>query len=179
MKVDLSVGDFLDETVKTLYETGLLLVSAGNDGNPNAMTIGWGFIGYLWSKPYFIVAVRPSRYTYKLIKETGCFTVNVPSKGMEDLVNYCGTVSGRTHNKFKEKGLTAVKGRRVNTPIIDECVLHYECKVDYEFDLEPERISAQVKRINYPSGDYHTLFFGEILAYYGDEDAGKKIGFEK
>ena len=175
MKVDLTLGEFLKETIETLYEEGLLLASIGLDGKPNVMAVGWAFIGYLWNKPYFIVAVRPSRYTYKLIQETGEFTVNVPTPDMEDVVSYCGTVSGRTHDKFKEKGLTAVEGKFVKAPIIDECVLHYECRVDYEFKLEAEKIPAEVRRINYPSGDYHTLFFGEVLAYYGDREAVKKM----
>ena len=63
----------------------------------------------------------------------------------------------------------------MKTPIIDECVLHYECRVDYESRLEPERVPTEVRRINYPSGDYHTLFFGEILAYYGDREAAKRL----
>ncbi|MEM2876372.1 MAG: flavin reductase family protein [Candidatus Bathyarchaeia archaeon] len=141
--MDLKVGELLNETVRALNDRGLLLASVGRDGRPNVMTIGWGFVGYLWSKPYFIVAVRPSRHTYRLIKETGDFTVNVPSKGMEDVVDYCGTVSGRIYDKFKAKKLTPVKGRYVNSPIIDECILHYECKVNYESDLESEKISEQ------------------------------------
>ena len=175
MKVDLTLGEFLKETVETLYEEGLLLASIGLDGKPNVMAIGWAFIGYLWNKPYFIVAVRPSRYTHKLIQETGEFTVNVPTPDMKDIVDYCGTVSGRTHDKFRAKKLTAVKGKSVKAPIIDECVLHYECRVDYESRLEPERVPTEVRRINYPSGGYHTLFFGEILAYYGDREAAKRL----
>ena len=54
-------------------------------------------------------------------------------------------------------------------------MLHYECRVDYESRLEPERVPTEVRRINYPSGDYHTLFFGEILAYYGDREAAKRL----
>jgi hypothetical protein len=59
-------NDFLkyaDETIKTLNELGLLLVSIDSNGKPNVMTIGWGSIGIIWYKPIFIVLVRQSRYT--------------------------------------------------------------------------------------------------------------------
>ncbi|MEM2876371.1 MAG: hypothetical protein QXL67_05420 [Candidatus Bathyarchaeia archaeon] len=35
--------------------------------------------------------------------------------------------------------------------------------------------SPNKRRVNYPSGDYHTLFFGEILSYYGDADAEEEL----
>jgi len=49
-----------------------------------------------------MVAVRPSRYTHDFIENTGEFTVNVPNRGMESIVSYCGTVSGKDHDKFEE-----------------------------------------------------------------------------
>ena len=57
---------------------GLLLASYDSSGRANAMTIGWGTIGGVWSMPVFIVLVRHSRYTNACIGQTGCFTVNVP-----------------------------------------------------------------------------------------------------
>jgi flavin reductase (DIM6/NTAB) family NADH-FMN oxidoreductase RutF len=63
------------------------------------MTIGWGLVGRLWREPVFMVAVRPSRHTFKLIEETDVFTVNVPSDGMDATIDYCGTVSGRDHGE--------------------------------------------------------------------------------
>jgi len=174
-KIEVSYSDFLKETVRLLNDPGLLLVSVDGEGKPNAMAIGWGFIGILWSKPYFIVAVRPSRYTHQLIEETGDYTVNVPGKDMKDIVNYCGTVSGRDHDKFKEKKLTPVKGKAVKSPIIDECVINFECKVDYKTRLNPEALPAIVSRSYYPAGDYHTLYFGEILATYADREIAEKI----
>ena len=57
----------LHETLSRLRDPGLLLAAAGADGKPSAMTIGWGTIGVIWSKPIFTVLVRPSRYTFKLL----------------------------------------------------------------------------------------------------------------
>jgi len=174
VKVEVSPETYIRETVLMLKRCGLLLVS-GTIKRANVMTIGWGLIGPLWGKPFFIVAVRPSRYTYKFIEEVEDFTVNVPRVGMEDVAAYCGSVSGRTHDKFKEKGLTLLSGRFVNSPTILECPVNYECKVVYKTDVIPSGLTGEVKSMWYPSGDYHTLYFGEILATYADEDAKEKL----
>jgi len=102
MKVERALLSSLAETKYMLDHGGLLLASVGRDGRPNVMTIGWGLMGTLWARPVFVVAVRPSRYTHRLIEETGEFTVNVPRKGMEEIVEYCGTVSGRDHEVRRE-----------------------------------------------------------------------------
>jgi len=134
------------------------------------MTVGWGLPGIIWEKPFFVVAVRPSRYTYQFIEDTGDFTVNVPKRGMEEIVTYCGSVSGRTHDKFKEKGLTTLRSKHVKSPIIEECIINYECKVAYKTEVAKEGLPSTILSSCYPSGDYHTLYFGEIVAVYADED---------
>jgi len=169
MKTEISTFKFLDETIRRLNQTGLLLVS-GTSKKANVMTIGWGLPGILWGKPFFIVAVRPSRYTYQFIEETGDFTVNVPRRGMEETVTYCGTVSGRDHDKFKEKSLTPLPSKQVKSPIIEECIIHYECRVAYKTKVVREDLPSSILSSCYPSGDYHTLYFGEILAVYADEN---------
>jgi flavin reductase (DIM6/NTAB) family NADH-FMN oxidoreductase RutF len=168
-KIEVSSFRCLNETVERLSHPGLLLVS-GTMEHHNVMTIGWGFPGILWGRPFFIVAVRPSRYTYQLLEKTSEFTVNVPKEGMEDVVSYCGTVSGRDHDKFKEKGLTPLPGKRIRTPIIKECVVNYECKVAYKTRVIKEDLPASVISACYPVGDFHTLYFGEILTVHADED---------
>lgn len=67
----------VEETIKAFGESRVLLVSQGKQGPPNAMAIGWGTVGIVWRNPIFIVLVRPSRYTYKLIEESGDFSVNI------------------------------------------------------------------------------------------------------
>jgi len=168
-KTEIPTFRFVNETIERLGQTGLLLVS-GTVERANVMTIGWGLPGILWGKPFFIVAVRPSRYTYQFIEETGDFTVNVPRRGMEEIVTYCGTVSGRTHNKFKEKGLTALPSKYVGSPIIEECIINYECKVAYKTKVAREGLPSTILSSCYPGGDYHTLYFGEIVAVHADEN---------
>jgi flavin reductase (DIM6/NTAB) family NADH-FMN oxidoreductase RutF len=158
--------DFAEETIDKLADPGLLLLGANKDGKPNVMAIGWGFVGILWRKPVFIIAVRPSRFTHEFIEETGEFTVNVPKEGMEKTVNYCGEVSGRKHNKFKKCRLTLVAGKKVKAPVIKQCKIHYECKVIHKLKVKRDLIPAVMKKKFYPKGDYHTLYFGQILAVY-------------
>ena len=79
MNVMESLGGYLKKTYDVMADMGLLLGSVGGDGRVNLMTIGWGLIGIVWFKPIFLVAVRKTRYTHKLMEETGVFTVNVPS----------------------------------------------------------------------------------------------------
>jgi len=168
-KAEASTFRFINETIKRLGQTGLLLVS-GTMEQANVMTIGWGLPRILWGKPFFIVAVRPSRYTYQFIEKTGDFTVNVPGRGMEEIVTYCGTVSGRNHDKFREKGLTAIPSKQVRSPIIGECTINYECKVAYKTRVVKEELPSTIISSCYPRGDYHTLYFGEIVAVHADEN---------
>jgi flavin reductase (DIM6/NTAB) family NADH-FMN oxidoreductase RutF len=156
--------DHIGETIKAFNEERVLLVSRGKKGLPNVMAIGWGTIGILWRRPIFIVMVRPSRYTYKLIEETEEFTVNIATPELKEVVQYCGTVSGRDHNKFKEKQLTAIPSKEVKTPIIKECILHFECRVVYKNDLIPSELEKSIIQTLYPKGDFHRVYLGEILA---------------
>ncbi|MBS7630423.1 flavin reductase [Candidatus Bathyarchaeota archaeon] len=83
--------EFIAETERLLKGNGLLLCTMGKDEKPNLMTIGWGLIGTMWRQPFFAVAVRASRYTYKLIEEHGEFTVCLPSNNMEHVLDFCGS----------------------------------------------------------------------------------------
>ena len=154
----------IEETIKAFAEGRVLLASCGKEGLPNVMAIGWGTLGIVWKRPLFVVLVRPSRHTYKLIEETGEFTVNIVPPELKEVVTYCGTVSGRDHDKLKEKGLTAIPSEKVKTPIIKECILHFECRVVYKSDLIPSELEKVIIPASYPEGDFHRTYFGEILA---------------
>ena len=156
--------DYQEEILRAFKESRVLLVSQVKQGSPNVMAIGWGQAGIIWRKPVFTVLVRPSRYTYELIEEAGEFTVNIVPAQLKDLVQYCGSVSGRNHDKFKEKGMTAIPSSKIKTPIIRECILHYECKIIYKNDLISSELEPSIVTGFYPSGDFHRLYFGEILA---------------
>ncbi len=168
-------SEYFAQTMQRMRQDGLLLVSADAAGKPNVMTIGWGAIGSIWGRPVFIVLVRPSRHTYSRLEELGEFTVNVPPKELAGAVNLCGTLSGRKHDKFREAGLTCIPARQVRPPAIAECVVHYECRTLHRNDVDPEALVQAVRDDSYPSGDFHRVYFGEIVAAYADEDAAQRL----
>jgi flavin reductase (DIM6/NTAB) family NADH-FMN oxidoreductase RutF len=171
-KTRISPTAFAAETSRALEKPGCLLVS-GDAKKANVMTIGWGAIGVLWGKPVFMVAVRPSRHTHALLERTGEFTVNVPRKGMEAAAAYCGAVSGRDVDKFEAKRLTKLPSEKVQTPIIAECGVHYECRVLWKTKVDDRMMAvpSDVQKRFYPKGDFHTIYFGEIVSARADEDA--------
>jgi len=166
-KIEVAWDSYLNETTDCLPD-GLLLTSLDPKGKPNAMAIGWGMVGIVWSRPMFVVLVRHSRYTYECIEATGDFTVNVPSPGMAEAVELCGTVSGRDHDKFAECGFTIGQSQTIVSPYIDECKLVYECNVLYHTDVVRDNFPPQIEF--YPEGDFHRIYFGQILRTLAEED---------
>ena len=174
-KVTVDYTDYFAGTMKRMRKDGLLLVTVGADGKPNVMTIGWGAVGIMWGQPVFVVIVRPSRYTYSRLEQVNEFTVNVPPKELAEAVLHCGTVSGRNNNKFKEMGFTAVQAKTVKAPIIQQCVVHYECRVVHEKQVAPELLDKTIIEKIYPQGDFHRIYDGLILATYADKIAADKL----
>ena len=170
-KVQVHYDSLLKETLEAMTSMGLLLVAQGKNGKPNPMTIGWGLIGSIWSRPVFTVLVRPSRYTHQLLEENGDFTVNVLPQKMKAAADLCGTVSGRTHDKFAEAKLTAAPGLQSHTPTIAESVIAYECRTIMTNDVPPERLDRAIRGSAYTSGDFHRLYFGQILCVLADKKA--------
>ncbi len=133
----------------------------------NTMTIAWGTIGFMWNKPIFTVMVRPSRHTYEMIELSKEFTVSMPIyEDMRKALNYCGTTSGKDNDKIRNLGLTLVEGQKVSTPIIGECSLHYECRIVARQALKPDCMLPEIDEKAYNKGDYHTMFYGEIVSCY-------------
>ena len=114
-----------------------------------------------------VVLVRPSRYTYQFVEESGMFTVNVPTPEMRSYVTLCGTKSGRDVDKLA-KVETSI-GQTINGVVIDECPLVYECRVVHTNDVLPDTLLPEVLRRAYPEGDLHRLYYGHILGTFADE----------
>ena len=172
-KVDVDYRDYFAQTMDGLDGSGLLLVSVGRDGRPNVMTIGWGTVGTIWSRPIFVALVRPSRYTYGLLEQTGDFTVNLMPVELADVVAYCGEVSGREHDKFAERELVLAPGAKVKAPVIEQALLQYECRTVQKTDVVPEHFDPAIVGRFYPQGNYHRVYFGEILAVRAEEGFAK------
>ena len=131
----------------------------------NVMTIGWALVGILWQKPVMMVAVRTSRHTFGLIEEADSFTVSVPTTDRKKELEVCGTMSGRAVDKFKECGFATRKAQQVSSPVLDIPGYHYECRRLYKSALDPTMLDRELDDL-YPKKDYHTLYFGEIVACY-------------
>jgi len=174
-KVSVGPMEYLPETLQALQHPGLLLVSLDRNRRPNVMTIGWGSIGVYWGKPIFVVPVRHSRYTFGCMEKTGDFTVNLLPRKLHDLAAFCGTVSGRDHDKFAEAKLTAVKSAEVTSPTIEECLLTYECRAVHANDVRPDALVSELRRACYPKGDYHKLYFGEIVNVTVDRNLRRRL----
>ncbi len=156
----------LSKALSLLVNPGLLLASTKRSGESNVMTIGWGTVGIIWGKPMFIVLVRPSRYTYEFIEDSGVFTVNVPTEEMRSWVTVCGTRSGRDLDKFGAYKLSVTPGRIVEAVTIDACEMVYECRVVHHNDLIPDNLIREIEVTAYGGSDYHRVYYGEILAAF-------------
>jgi len=158
------------EMMNRLDDDGLLLASTKTTGESNTMTIGWGTVGIVWGLPIFAVLVRPSRFTYEFIEDCGDFTVNVPTPDMSKILEFCGTKSGRDYDKFAEFRMSITPGKTIGSVNIDRCLWVYECKVVQKNDFAPVAFAASITPAYYPSGDFHRVYYGEILGVYAHAD---------
>jgi flavin reductase (DIM6/NTAB) family NADH-FMN oxidoreductase RutF len=131
----------------------------------NTMTIGWATVGIVWSKPIMMVAVRNTRHTFGIMEKATDFTVSFPKDDMKKELTFCGTKSGRTYDKFKDCGLKTSAAQKTLSPIIQMPGIHFECKIVYKSAMDPVFLDAEYKQL-YPKNDFHTLYFGEIVACY-------------
>lgn len=148
-----------------LYPTPVILATSVDDkGKPNVCTLAW--VGVLCSEPPQIgISIRPSRYSHELITKTKEYVVNIPTSDIVRETDYCGMVSGKRVDKFKESKLTPVKAKKVKPPLIKECPVNLECKVKDVIKLGA-----------------HDLFIGEIVNIDADEevmDSSTSINFKK
>ena len=171
MKQKIKVWDYAG---KILEETGKgVLLTTKADGVVDTMTIGWGTLGIQWGKPIFIAFVRESRYTKELLEKNGEFTVNIPYGAYDKtILSLCGTRSGRDIDKIDQLGLHLEEPETISVPGIKELPLTLECKVIYKQDQEPGAINEEntaryyPKTPEFPEGDYHTAYYGQITAAY-------------
>lgn len=135
-----------------LYPLPAVMVSlADQEGHPNIITLAW--VGTVCTNPPMVsISVRPERYSYPILKETGEFVINLTTKELVYATDYCGVRSGRDVDKFKEMKLTAVPASVVKAPMIGESPVNIECKV----------------RQIMPLGS-HDMFLADVVAVHADE----------
>lgn len=144
---------------KTSWKGGALLapvppalVTVGDGEKQNVFTVAWtGLINTQPPKTY--ISVRPSRYSYEFIKNTGEFAINLTPASLVRAADWCGIHTGRKVDKFKKMGLTPVPAEKIVSPILMECPLSLECRVFDMIEL----------------GTHH-MFLADIVAVDVDEE---------
>ncbi len=164
---ELNYMSIAEEAMRKIKKGAFLTVKS--EAGLNTMTIGWATFGFIWQKPVLMVAVRPTRYTFGIIEKASDFTVTIPSGNMIKETTFCGTKSGRDVDKFKACDLRTAEGKQVASHIISAPGIHYECRIVFKSAMNPAHLDARYDRALYPQKDYHTLYFGEILACYETE----------
>jgi len=148
-----------------------LLLGVGDfaAGRINAMTVGWGSFGTMWSRPFVQVVVRPTRYSHEFMEEFDTFTLlGFPAEYRSDLQRL-GTVSGRNHDKIAETHLTPCASQIVAAPSFEEAELAVECRKIYSDQMRSDKILDESIHRLYPESDYHTIYFGEILRIFATD----------
>ncbi len=129
----------------------MLSVTDGN-GNDNIITVAWA--GTVCTNPPMVsVSVRPERHSYRMLKETGEFVINLTTEKLAFATDYCGVKSGRDVDKFKEMHLTKEMADQVQVPMIGESPVNIECRV-----TECQELGS------------HHMFLAKVLAVHVDEE---------
>ena len=135
-----------------LYPLPAVMVSVGNkQGETNIITVAW--TGTICTNPAMVyISVRPERYSYQMIKESGEFVINLTTEKLVKATDYCGVKSGRDVDKWKEMNLHQVKAETLEySPLILESPVNIECKV------------VEIKEL----GSHH-MFLANVTAVHAD-----------
>lgn len=119
-----------------LYPLPAVMVSCAREGErPNIITVAW--VGTVCTNPPMVsVSLRPSRYSYDLIRESKEFVINLTTSGLVRAADFCGVRSGRDVDKFRETGLTPEPSRELRAaPGILESPVNMECRVAQVLEL--------------------------------------------
>lgn len=151
---------------EALYPLPVVLVTCTDKAckRPNIITIAW--CGVVCSKPPLIsISIRPSRHSNKIIKDSGEFGINIPTKSLLAKTDKCGMVSGLTTDKFKACGFTPFASKKISAPLIKECHVNIECRLKECISLGS-----------------HDMFIGEVIFVHADDTvmaAGGAIDYKK
>lgn len=132
-----------------LYPMPCSIVGTLVEKKPNYLAVAW-FSMVNFKPPWIAIALNKVHYSNGGIRESGAFSVNIPSADMVVVTDYCGIVSGRKYDKSKE--FETFYGKSGDAPMIKECPYNIECRLIDVVDL--------------PSNE---LFIGEVLTVYSDE----------
>lgn len=134
-----------------IYPIPAVMVSCGDMEKSNIITVAW--TGILNTNPATVyISVRPTRYSYNIIKETKEFAINLTTTKLARATDWCGVKTGAKFDKFKEMNLHKEKAKFINCPLIKESPVSIECRVKEIKDL----------------GSHH-MFVAEVLSIDADD----------
>ena len=134
-----------------LYPLPVVMVSCGTMAESNIITVAW--TGIMNTDPAMVyISVRPTRYSYNIIKECGEFVINLTTEKLAYATDWCGVKTGAKVDKFKEMHLTKEPAKFVRSPMIKESPVSVECRV------------KEIKEL----GTHH-MFIAEVLGINADE----------
>ena len=136
-----------------LYPLPAVMVSVRDkEGKDNIITVAWA--GTVCTNPPMVsISVRPNRYSYKMLEESGEFVINLTTEKLCYATDFCGVRSGKDVDKFKEMKLTKVEASEVNAAMIGESPVNIECKV-----RKIEKLGS------------HDMFIADVAAVHAEED---------
>ena len=113
-----------------LYPLPVVMISCKDgEGKLNIVTVAWA--GTVCSDPAMVsISLRKSRYSHKIINESGEFVINLVNRKLARACDYCGVKSGRDVDKFKEMKLKPFESEFIETPGIEESPVNIYCKVE-------------------------------------------------
>lgn len=104
------------------------MVTCSDGEHDNVFTVAWtGIVNTIPPKTY--ISVRPSRYSYELIKKSGVFAINLTTKKTVRAADFCGVYTGRKIDKFERCHLTKLPATEIPCPILEESPITLECRV--------------------------------------------------
>ena len=152
----LSIENIFDE-----FGSGLVLVTAKNNDKYNTMTIAWGSLGTVWSRPICNVYVKKNRYTHEFMENAEYFTVSFFTSDYKNDLAILGSKSGRDGDKV---ALTSL------TPIIENDYVYFKearytlvMKKLYAHDFDVNQIPEEIKDHYYSAEPEHTMYVGEVI----------------
>lgn len=150
------------ENVFDLISKRWMLVTAEKKNNLNTMTASWGCLGNLWNKNIAVCFIRKERHTFKFLEENNFYTLSFFPEKYRNILNYCGTHSGKDVDKIKETNLTPIFSEKA--PFFEEANMVLICKKIYTDLIKEENIfDSSIVDMFYKSEGQHKIYVGEIM----------------
>ena len=150
------------ENVFDLISRRWMLVTAGKNNNINTMTASWGCLGHLWNRNIAVCFIRKERHTFKFLEENDFYTLSFFPEKYRDVLNYCGTHSGKDVDKIKETNLTPNFSEAA--PFFEETNMVLICKKIYTDIIKEENImEPSIVNMFYKAEGQHKIYVGEII----------------